>query len=59
MLRTLSKIRKEAANVEKLDAIKAQHEEYLTSEAYAKWKTEYDAREDDDELRHDRDPEGW
>lgn len=42
-----------------MDEMKKEHEAYLATDEYAKWRKEYDAREDDDEVRHDKDPEGW
>lgn len=39
--------------------MKKAQETYLASEEHKKWKTEFDKREDDDEVRNDPDPEGW
>lgn len=59
MLRTMSKIRKAAEKDGGLDEMKKTHEAYLATDEYAKWKKEYDDRDDDDEVRNDKDPEGW
>ena len=59
MLRSISKIRKAAEKDDFKESMKKEHETYLSSEEYTKWKGEYDKREDDDEVRNDPDPEGW
>lgn len=59
MLRAISKISKAAKKDGALDEMKKSHEAYLATDEYTKWKKEYDDREDDDEMRNDKDPEGW
>ena len=60
MLRSISKIRKAAEKDDAKEQIKKDHEAYQATDEYAKWKKEYDKREDDDDkVRNDPDPEGW
>lgn len=55
-VKVISKIKKTVSDVEK---IKQEFEEYKLTDAYKKWQKEYENREDDDDLKHDADPEGW
>ena len=60
-LRTLSKIRKAAGQPEKLAEMKKGEEEYLASDAYKKLAEERakSAADDEDDVKNDKDPEGW
>ena len=60
-LRTLSKIRKAAAQPEKLTEMKKGEEEYLASDVYKKLEEELkkDGIDEDDIHKNDKDPEGW
>jgi hypothetical protein len=39
--------------------LKAEEKEWFASDDYKKWLEKHEKREDDDQIRHDPDPNGW